>query len=323
MKKIFLVVMCACMWCAPMTAARSIYGVKSAPGDPSSAPGYLFACREDGTQMSLVGLLTVAGAPVDIDGLAMNASDELFGFELTPTGSRLVSIDRETAAATRIGTQLAGRTIRGGAFDTSGALWALDVNAGRLLTIDVSDAGVVEVIPLTLGGSPLIPDPACDIAFDADGGAWVSNGDDLFSLEITTGRLQFASLMTGMRTAGLCASIHAIGDDHLFYADSGQQLDSGWVRTRHGFEVLRLYRNIAPVISTGVADLAGRITPDPMRCAGDADGDAAVTFSDLNLILAFWGTAVEPGTGADVTGDGLVNFADINLMLDAWGTACE
>ncbi|MCA9310045.1 MAG: hypothetical protein KDA21_02505, partial [Phycisphaerales bacterium] len=308
--------------CAPAAPGRTIYGVKSAPGDPSQVPGYLFACREDGTEAHTVGLLRVGAALVDVDGLALDAGDRLYGFECLPAGARLLEIDPTTGSGVRIGPLLAGRDIRGAAFDHTDSLRAVDAASGQLLTVNPAAGTVTSALTLTLGGSPLQVDVACDLAFDADGRGWLSSGDDVFHLDGTTGVLSFATLVNGRRVAGLCRSIHGLGTDHLFFAHAGSQVDAGWLRTAHGYEMLMLYRNLTPVISTGLADLAGRVLPDPETCAGDADGDNAVTFADLNLILAEWGNAVEPWSMGDVTGDGLVNFADINLTLDAWGEGC-
>lgn len=308
--------------CALSASGRTIYGVKTAPGSPASAPSYLFACREDGTSSQTVGLLRVGGALVEVDGLALDSADGLYGFELTASGSRLLSIDPTTGAAVRVGALLPGRAIRGACFDDRDLLRAVDVERGELLTVNVATGGIAASRVLVLGGSPLAVDGACDIAFDADGGAWLSSGDDLFALDASTGVLTFATVLSNRKLAGLCRSIHAISVDHLFFAHAGMQVDAGWLRSAHGWEMRMLYHNLTPVISTGLADLAGRVLPDPERCAGDADGDEAVTFADLNLILATWGMAVEPGTMGDVTGDGLVNFADINLTLDVWGEGC-
>ncbi len=57
-------------------------------------------------------------------------------------------------------------------------------------------------------------------------------------------------------------------------------------------------------------------------CPEDIDGDGAVGFSDLNLLLGnFGGTAGDPLIG-DVNGDGIVNFFDLNLLLAAYGFGC-
>ena len=54
-------------------------------------------------------------------------------------------------------------------------------------------------------------------------------------------------------------------------------------------------------------------------CLGDANGDGAVNFEDLNLVLGNWG-----GTGpdGDVDGDGAVNFEDLNFVLGNWAGDC-
>ncbi len=56
-------------------------------------------------------------------------------------------------------------------------------------------------------------------------------------------------------------------------------------------------------------------------CPGDLNGDDAVNFADLNLVLAFFGQTgpVLPG---DANGDGVVNFADLNIVLAFFDAAC-
>ncbi len=57
-------------------------------------------------------------------------------------------------------------------------------------------------------------------------------------------------------------------------------------------------------------------------CPGDADGDAAVNFEDLNLLLDHWSESTCNGQDGDVDGSGFVDFADLNQLLDAWGDTC-
>lgn len=56
-------------------------------------------------------------------------------------------------------------------------------------------------------------------------------------------------------------------------------------------------------------------------CAGDVNGDASVTFADLNVILATFGQ-----TGIALPGDlnhnFVVDFADLNIVLGAFGSVC-
>lgn len=76
------------------------------------------------------------------------------------------------------------------------------------------------------------------------------------------------------------------------------------------------------VIPTG---LLVKIPDDALvPCTGDATGDFAVDFADLNAALTSFGLKGAPGfVGADVTGDGDVDFADINLMLSEFGKFCQ
>ncbi len=57
----------------------------------------------------------------------------------------------------------------------------------------------------------------------------------------------------------------------------------------------------------------------PPACPGDANGDGAVNFEDLNLVLGSWGGA---GPDGDVDGSGAVNFEDLNIVLGNWAGDC-
>lgn len=60
-------------------------------------------------------------------------------------------------------------------------------------------------------------------------------------------------------------------------------------------------------------------------CPGDADGDGFVGFSDLNIVLGAFNTAIgEPGytAAADFDGDGDVDFGDLNVVLSAFNSDC-
>lgn len=54
------------------------------------------------------------------------------------------------------------------------------------------------------------------------------------------------------------------------------------------------------------------------RLLGDVNGDGAVTFQDLNIVLGQFG---QTGTGlvGDANGDGVVNFSDLNIVLSDFG----
>ncbi len=58
-------------------------------------------------------------------------------------------------------------------------------------------------------------------------------------------------------------------------------------------------------------------------CPGDANTDFAVSFADLNIVLAAFGQAGTPGSvPGDVNNDGVVNFADLNIVLSNFGRLC-
>ncbi len=57
-------------------------------------------------------------------------------------------------------------------------------------------------------------------------------------------------------------------------------------------------------------------------CRGDVSGDHACDTIDLTLLLAQFGQAAPPATGADLSGDGLVNTTDLIQLLAAFGQAC-
>lgn len=54
---------------------------------------------------------------------------------------------------------------------------------------------------------------------------------------------------------------------------------------------------------------------------GDASGDCEVNFTDLNYVIATFGTS-GPGVLGDTNGDNEVNFTDLNNVLVGFGTGC-
>ncbi len=83
-----------------------------------------------------------------------------------------------------------------------------------------------------------------------------------------------------------------------------------------GLDELRLYGRA--ISASEVRQLAG-------VCPGDADGDGFVGFSDLNIVLGAFNTAMgQPGytAAADFDGDGDVDFGDLNVVLSAFNSDC-
>jgi hypothetical protein len=67
---------------------------------------------------------------------------------------------------------------------------------------------------------------------------------------------------------------------------------------------------IAPVAPARAAE-------SPCDCPSDVDGDGAIGFPDLLIVLSSWGPC--PGCPADVDGDGVVGFPDLLAALSEWG----
>jgi hypothetical protein len=57
-------------------------------------------------------------------------------------------------------------------------------------------------------------------------------------------------------------------------------------------------------------------------CPGDANGDNAVNFTDLNAVLSDFGLIGGDFVG-DVNNDGCVNFSDLNEVLSSFGVKCD
>lgn len=61
----------------------------------------------------------------------------------------------------------------------------------------------------------------------------------------------------------------------------------------------------------------------PPACPGDANGDNAVDFEDINAAIVHWLSDYGFGTGpGDANGDGIVSFEDIQATLLFWGASC-
>ncbi|MDX2115890.1 MAG: dockerin type I domain-containing protein [Planctomycetota bacterium] len=71
-------------------------------------------------------------------------------------------------------------------------------------------------------------------------------------------------------------------------------------------------------------DVTIAIAAPPAFCAGDANGDEFVNFSDITEVLRFFNTTYTPGSAGpgDANNDGIVNFSDITEVLRQFNTAC-
>jgi len=58
-------------------------------------------------------------------------------------------------------------------------------------------------------------------------------------------------------------------------------------------------------------------------CYADVDGTGDIGSGDLNVILALFGSTVEPLSPGDINGDGIVDTIDLTGVLVSWGYVCD
>lgn len=75
------------------------------------------------------------------------------------------------------------------------------------------------------------------------------------------------------------------------------------------------------IVEAGVDDVTLFTVTTCTALAGDIDGDGAVDFTDLNLVLSSYSQTGAPGAiVGDADYDGVVGFADLNLVLSNYGS---
>ncbi len=238
----------------------------------SEPPTRLFRFEEDGSSLTSIGPLEVAGVPIAGDGLALSPNLGLLGYELVGPvpapvdGSQLLSIDPVTGNATRIGAVLSGRSIRGAAFDEADRLWVLDAENDQLLEIDPADGSVIGTpIAVTIpGGDPFDVTSASDLAMRVPDDFVMVDANAFYALDLPTGvaTLLFLDTVSDDENpnspffAGLAASIDGI---RLFGFDVNGQEDvfeysAGFVRSE-------IYSNLLSGFNAGRGDLANAYSP--------------------------------------------------------------
>jgi len=249
-----------------------VWGVKT--HDPvSGPPSTLFRFDESGGGLTTVGRVTVGGAPVDVDGLAMDAGGVLYGFQLTAAYSRLIAINTSSAAATVVGPDLTGRDVRGAVFTAGGTLLALDAAMDQVVQIDPTTGLPVSVgTDLTLDSGPYDLRNSTDIAQSPHGSFLIggTGGNELYSLDVATGQLSLVHTDTVTQPdgadamfAGLAFSTDAANPETLFTYDVANEDDIWTYETDAAYGRLPLYRNIIPTYNAGRGDLATAPVPEP------------------------------------------------------------
>lgn len=263
-------------------AQAAIFGLKSADNGDGTLPTHLFSFEEDGIGGAVdLGEVTIGGTtPINADALAIDKNDNLFAFQLTGVGtqnidSRLLSLNSTNGTATAIGSVLAGRDIRGAAFDFNNKLLAIDSANDELLTIDVNTGNVINSIGLQLNGIGFDMNNATDIAIRNDGvnnnqifsTVFVNRSRDIYSLDVLTGELNF------VHNVGNDASMRGLafsdqGQPQDLYAFDGILADDIFKFDTNDDPFTRelLIEDILPEFNSGRGDLAARVKveiPEP------------------------------------------------------------
>jgi len=169
-------------------ALAEIWGIKT--HDPlSEPPSTLFRFTPDGASFTVVGIVTLEGVQVEVDGLAVAPGGDLYAYVAGNASGQLIAIDPVTAVATAVGQPLSGREIRGAAFDRDGTLVGLDAFASALVRVDAATGlPTAPDLPLTLDGQPFALPFSADLAITA-GGRAILGARPLYEVDLATGAL--------------------------------------------------------------------------------------------------------------------------------------
>ena len=247
-------------------AGAEVWGIKT-PASITEPPSTLFRFAEDGSELAVIGPVTVAGDSVPVDGLAIRDDGLLCGHVLVFATSQLVVIDPATAVATPVGAPLAARRIRGAAFTPTGELLTVDAEQSALVEIDPEtglEAG--PAVPFTLDGQPFAPGTSCDLAVDAAGLVLLCAGElTVYTVDRATGALGelFTDTVPGEDTSPLSGAGLAIGESEaprLFVFDINRE-DDIYSYALAGDHARQLeYGDILSDYNAGRGDLAARAT---------------------------------------------------------------
>jgi len=239
-----------------------MWGVKTS-SPFSEPPSTLFRFDADGQSFTEVGQISLDGQPVDVDGLAIDAFQRLYGFVPGDASGLLISIDPSTALATGIGI-ISGREIRGASFTETGELIGIDIFSSSLVEVDpVTGAQLGEAVPLTLDEEPFAVAAGTDLAIHADGAAVISSGSvDIYTVDLETGILTL--LLADREVTDDGVAPHGSGlafpadptDDRLFLYDVNGDDEILAYDLTPPFTRELIYPDIVPGYNAGRGDLA-------------------------------------------------------------------
>ncbi|TVQ59353.1 MAG: hypothetical protein EA379_10915 [Phycisphaerales bacterium] len=156
---------------------------------------------------------------------------------------------------------------------------------------------------------------AVSLRFDAEGNLFVGGGDFFDSGEVGyLGVIRADAIDAALMGAGPLdiknpahlLRLTPVADPFAFYGAFPNHATGEIVVTYVSYD-------------TGVATWSASVGPRPLPA--DIDGDNAVGFSDLVIVLSQFGSE-GAGLQGDVNGDGVVDFDDLTIVLESFGDAC-
>ena len=245
-----------------LPGANGVWGLKT--HDPlSQPPTTMFWFDEQGANYRELGRVTLAGVDIEADGLAMSPGGGLFAFQVdAPGGSRLLTLDATTAAASVVGPVLLGRNFRGATFTLSGRLLAFDFTRAEL--VEVSPGTGLEIGPaVPLSANLNATSTAGDLTQMPDGSLLFAYDKFIYRLNPGTGSLvllheDLAPLADGFVPFS-CGVVCAPGSEpanKLFCYDAAQHDDVYQYLPSTAFARVQLFDDIVPGYNAGRGDLA-------------------------------------------------------------------
>jgi len=257
-----------------IAAKAEVWGIKSLANNnaPSSSfPADLFHFAEDGSEFQTVAPITVGGSQIDADGLAINNQGTLFAFEISNGTSRLLTLDPSTAIGTPVGPFLNNLAIRGAIIAMSGQLLVVDATSNQLLEVSVTTGEVIgSQVTLMTNGVPytLSDNGVCDIAQSPDGTFFMTDLNNIFKLDVTSGALTLLYTDNAPNESigpnaicGFTFSKNSADPNRMFAYNVNGPDDIYTYDYDKGFARALLYPNIIPSFNSGRGDLAAQICP--------------------------------------------------------------
>lgn len=245
--------------CLATPANAMLMGLKSAaPTDgSSSAPTSLFSFNADGT-----GFAEIRRYDLDLDALAINGSGDVYAFQrTTSTDTRLVKLSDNNSWDMLFDPF--ARDIRGAAFGPDGRLWVVDAQANEVFAIDASTGTIdaASIQGLNKNGEAFNLSDASDIAFRADGTAYLSDGANFYTLDIMTGLLTLSFTDTSNAYPGI--AFDPADSNTLFgYEVNGPDDIYAFDLSTGIPQKSTLLANILPAFNSGRGDLASQMIFD-------------------------------------------------------------